>query len=119
MTPTKLLEVIATIETRVNEHGRAFYDHDVPCGRADTASTDRPGDDDALPHVMWMCEQVRMLVNELHTPNLPLREISKRLDKVNRWLGFIQGVLWMMGLTSIDESRKLNTTTTNNDESST
>lgn len=35
-----------------------------------------------LEHTRWMCQQVPELVAE------------GRLEKANRWIGFIQGVLW-------------------------
>lgn len=64
-----------------------------------------PGDYDGVPgmgravkHANWM-----------------LHELLERLEaghmdegKVNRWLGFIQGVLWSMGLFTIDEMREHN-----------
>lgn len=31
-----------------------------------------------------------------------------RLDKAQRWLGFVQGVLWAEGLASIDQCKRMN-----------
>ncbi|OGD57303.1 hypothetical protein A2V71_00510 [Candidatus Berkelbacteria bacterium RBG_13_40_8] len=31
-----------------------------------------------------------------------------RIDKVNRWLGFIQGVLWRSGLFTLDDLKNMN-----------
>lgn len=42
-------------------------------------------------HVWWACEQAKTYVNE------------GRMEKAFRWLGFIQGALWMLGLYSIEE----------------
>lgn len=44
-----------------------------------------------LEHVRWMCWQIHELV--------PAGEISK----ANRWLGFIQGVLFKMGRFTLEE----------------
>jgi hypothetical protein len=49
----------------------------------------------ALAHAYWMC------VETLAMP-------PKKLEKKFRWLGFIQGVLWMTGVQTIDESKKDN-----------
>ncbi len=37
-------------------------------------------------------------------------------EKINRWLGFIQGALWAMGVASIDDLRDINLTAKNRDE---
>lgn len=37
-------------------------------------------------------------------------DLSENMDKANRWLGFIQGVLWTTGLYSIEEMRDHNRT---------
>ncbi len=47
----------------------------------------------SLLHVLWMCLEIEKLLQE-----------GKR-DKAERWLCFIQGVLWMNGICSIDEMR--------------
>jgi hypothetical protein len=47
-------------------------------------------------HVVWMCEQLPVLVDE------------DRLDKANRWLGFVQGFLWPNGFYTIDEMKDHN-----------
>ena len=43
----------------------------------------------------------------LHQTECFLRE--GRLDKVFRWLGFIQGVLWIMGVYTVEELKEHNT----------
>lgn len=51
---------------------------------------------DALLHASWMCEQVIEMAN------------NDKLEKAFRWLGFIQGVLWVTREASISELRKDN-----------
>lgn len=49
-----------------------------------------------IRHMKWMVEEATRLVREGHR------------EKAMRWLGFIQGGLWVMGLSSIEESRQAN-----------
>lgn len=49
-----------------------------------------------LQHVRWMCQQIPKMLDEGH------------LEKVNRWLGFIQGVLWLENIYTIDQMRNHN-----------
>lgn len=49
-----------------------------------------------LGHAAWMCSQIKIFVDE------------GDLDKANRWLGFVQGVLWTQGFYSIFEMRDHN-----------
>jgi hypothetical protein len=44
----------------------------------------------ALGHVAWMCAEAKKLVEE------------DRIEKAMRWLGFIQGALWMASFFSIN-----------------
>jgi len=55
-----------------------------------------PSSDVALSHAAWMCEQARSFAK------------MGKFDKANRWIGFIQGVLWMAGRATIDEMREDN-----------
>jgi hypothetical protein len=45
----------------------------------------------ALGHVAWMCTEAKTFVAE------------DRMEKAMRWLGFIQGVLWMTSFFSVSE----------------
>jgi hypothetical protein len=45
-----------------------------------------------LSHARWMCGQVKELA-------------EKDVPKANRFLGFVQGILWTMGLYTINEMR--------------
>lgn len=44
-----------------------------------------------LNHVWWACEQAKVFATE------------GRKEKAFRWLGFVQGALWMNGVYSIDD----------------
>jgi hypothetical protein len=49
----------------------------------------------ALQHAHWMC---------IETLAMP----PEKLEKKFRWLGFIQCILWMTGIQTVDEARKDN-----------
>lgn len=50
----------------------------------------------ALKHVVWMCGEVIEFVK------------TQRMEKANRWIGFIQGTLWCHGVLTIDQMRRDN-----------
>jgi len=50
----------------------------------------------ALKHAAWMVDELLDSIK------------AKRWDKVNRWFGFIQGVLWCEGFRDIDTMRRDN-----------
>ncbi len=53
-------------------------------------------DRDRRDHLRWMCEQL------IRYQGVGAFESASKFD---RWLGFIQGCLWMEGLRTIDEMR--------------
>ena len=56
-----------------------------------------------LAHVRWMCQEVqRLAADEMITPP------DSRVEKIHRWLGFIQGSLWSDNIFTIDEMREHN-----------
>lgn len=48
-----------------------------------------------LNHALWMCGETLAMPPE-------------KLEKKQRWLGFIQGVLWMAGVQTIEVSKRDN-----------
>lgn len=52
-----------------------------------------PSKQDCLAHVLYM------------VPGLREHLSSGKSEKAMRWLGFVQGVLWVVGLMSIDEMK--------------
>lgn len=51
---------------------------------------------DKVHHCRWMVSRIPGLLEE------------GRIDKANRWLGFVQGYLWTTGVYSIEEMREHN-----------
>lgn len=62
---------------------------DVACSLAGPVSTVL-----SASHVRWMCDEVDHMYDR-----------EGETEKVQRWLGFIQGVMWATGLYTIDELR--------------
>ena len=52
-----------------------------------------PDDTEARRHIAWMCEQIPEFVAQ------------DAMSKVDRWLGFIQGGMWLLGIRTIDQMR--------------
>jgi len=56
----------------------------------------------ALQHCAWMIDECfRMLFHAHNTSAEP-----EVLNKINRWIGFVQGVLWKEGIYTIDQMRE-------------
>jgi len=53
----------------------------------------KPWPEAALKHALWMCEEA---LGHLE---------AEKLDKAQRWLGFIQGVLWVTGAANLPTLR--------------
>ena len=51
---------------------------------------------DFAQHILFMCERGKEFVDE------------DRIEKANRWLGFVQGYICSAGLASIDEMKRWN-----------
>jgi hypothetical protein len=49
-----------------------------------------------LQHAGWMCQQILLFVEE------------NSHYKACRWLGFVQGILWLEGIYTVDEMREHN-----------
>jgi len=49
-----------------------------------------------LSHSKWMCKEIQVFVD------------NGRTDKAERWICFVQGVLWCEGLRPIDDMRNDN-----------
>jgi hypothetical protein len=49
-----------------------------------------------LQHVRWMCNEILK------------KRFLENMEKGCRWLGFIQGVLWMENIYTIDQMREHN-----------
>ncbi len=85
MTPDKCREVIAIYRENLEEiaGNKADFPHD-DCVRLDQGL-------EAEQHCLGMLDKMEVFIDE------------GRMDKVYRWLGFLQGVLWMRGLYTLTE----------------
>lgn len=84
VTPEQVLVVVAKYEAELAPKCSA-----VPLETASTEFTDIR----ALSHVLWMCGEIRKYV------------ASGDIERVMRWLGFVQGALWSLRYKTIDEMR--------------
>lgn len=66
----------------------------IPANRLmDPASSRLTWKADNLSHARWMCGEVKKLAEAGDIP------------KANRWFGFVQGILWTMGIFTVGEMR--------------
>ncbi len=84
MTDAQIDAVLAKYEECLSTYG-------VPLRH--TANGIVPDETQAARHVLWMCAEVRTFLAD------------GRREKADRWLGFIQGVLWKLGHYTIDAMR--------------
>ena len=54
---------------------------------------------DRIAHARWMLDEMEVMVKE---------ETADGFEKANRWLGFVQGVLWCTEVYEIDDMREHN-----------
>lgn len=83
MTKEKILSIVAACRARIGdvEPVRSTVDGIIP-----TYET-------CFRHLSWMCCEIEKFANE------------DKFDKANRWIGFIQGVMWITGRATIDQMR--------------
>ena len=63
----------------------------------------------AFPHKLYNPRPDEMLAHCAQMlPKMEQFLAEGRVGKVNRWLGFIQGVLWSRGLRSLDDLKNVN-----------
>ncbi len=74
--------------------------------RADTEDRGKPSTDQAMDHILWMLGEMKKMEADLPDPS-PMG-FPMKVEKLMRWLGFIQGALWVLGFYSIDEMREHN-----------
>lgn len=66
----------------------------VPANKADADPT-------SLPHAFWMVKELKRVLKEPHS------KIVFSADKVHRWLGFLQAILVVRGVTTVAEERNI------------
>jgi len=104
MTPEKALEVIG--------HYRSLLQHMPPTqGPFD----DSPSPREALSHLHGMFDAMEEMLKRCERDFSPTDdrfwedpEGREEWEKVNRWLGFVQGVLWLHGDYTLDQMREHN-----------
>jgi hypothetical protein len=86
MTPDRVRQVIEVYQQQLVSQGLTPLRHE--------ANGVLPTQTVALRHVLWMLGEIRAMLDS---------EGSE--GKVDRWLGFVQGVLWLTGRKTIDQMR--------------
>lgn len=89
MTPEKTISVLENYIHQINALGYKKSE------RLDPKVTDatRP---EQLRHLRFMCEETIRFVEQ------------SRMEKAFRWLGFIQGALWVLGIFAVEEMKNHN-----------
>lgn len=88
MTGDKVKEVALSYANRLKPI--LTIEEQLPAKRVDK-NISEPDTATTLQHVLWMCEEIPNLVD------------AKRIEKSMRWLGFVQGCLWQVGLLTIKD----------------
>ena len=90
MTPEKIVQVLVDIRRELPATMERFPSDQL-------VSTEHEARALHLAHIHWMT---------VVTETMALSDGAT--GKVNRWLGFIQGVLWVTGRKTIDQLREMN-----------
>jgi hypothetical protein len=78
----------------------------VQAKKADTSASLFP--DSLLSHTLWMVEEMKPMVikaYESYVYDADKTEAKKDIQKINRWLGYVQGVFSAQRIYTIDEMR--------------
>ncbi len=82
-----------------------------------------PGREQALRHLLWMCGEIKSTIADVKVLKTSLvesmgtvgpiqmelqDEVVGKIEKAMRWLGFMQGTLWLAGAKSIETMREDN-----------
>jgi hypothetical protein len=87
-----LLACRSTIVTAIGDRGGRVFGDLLCTGERNQKATDSIG---RCRHLLWMIDEARSWPAE-------------RLEKKFRWLGFIQGTLWVEGILPIAEAKEMN-----------
>ena len=98
MTPEKTIQAFKTIEKIIREHTKS--DETLIAERLNEEGMSRSvgalGYYATHEHLLFMTEEGQKLVT------------AGRTEKAMRWLGFLQGALWGLGITTIEEQKDIN-----------
>jgi hypothetical protein len=64
---------------------------------------------EAVRHMLNMCDGMDGMLDKVVDPPCFTAESEEAWQKVHRWVGFMQGVLWAHGSFSMNEMREHNT----------
>ena len=73
-----------------------IYDKKLKTLRSDKSCKDFFPKDETISHVLWMLCKIPEFIE------------AGREEKANRWLGFVQGVLWAKEIYTIEEMKEHN-----------
>jgi len=86
MTADRIKQVVGAYQQELAAQG-------VTAERCETSGV-LPSQTVALRHVQWMLGEIQAML-----------ENGTDLEKIGRWLGFVQGTLWLAGRKTIDQMR--------------
>lgn len=95
---------------------KVLQKYDAELGKKGYSAT-RHSESSNLGHVRWMCQETIKFLPDPYcacgAPSCdlchpPPRDTPPNVEKAMRWLGFIQGCLWMVGEKTVDEMREDN-----------
>lgn len=96
MTPEKIKKIIQNYRETINSIAPVFSSTPYSVDKyVENIYVDSVAQD-VINQVLWMCDQIDDML------------IHNNVDKSMRWLGFIQGILWITGVKTIDEMREDN-----------
>jgi len=70
-----------------------YYGHLMQAGHNPICNQEATTPDDRMRHLCWMCTQI-------------VAHVDENPEKYDRWLGFIQGVLWAQDVFTIEQLRR-------------
>lgn len=82
----------------------AYYEHYELIAREQATAEQRRSD--ALLHAAWMATQAIDLIKIAQACRKDSAAYASKREKAHRWLGFIQGVLWLCGVYTLDELKE-------------
>lgn len=98
MIPERLKSALAAAEQTIRAEFRSAGQVEVEPHRLSSEELDHTSvvSDEFHQHLLWLCVAGRQLVDE------------GRTDKAMRWLGFVQGCLFAVGISTIAELKEAN-----------
>lgn len=109
MTGEQALQISRSLQTLLEAYSKKLIQMNVESKKADTSKTLFP--DELLGHISWMVEEMTPMVIKAYESfvyDADKTKALKEIDKINRWLGYIQGVLSAQRVYTIDEMRVQN-----------